>query len=114
MYQFLSLFGPGALTWIVRERCFTGEKAEKEDRGGRAVWICILEMLSYALVNLAVVASVFKPMGRVQFFLSADGMPTIQYGASALFGSVIVAVAIGVFDSRDVKEAGAKMSGTGA
>ena len=101
MYQFLYLFGPGALTWLVKN---AGRQEEgKEQNGSR--FQSVLEILVYALVNAAAMVLLLKPGGRVQLAVLANGMLDLQYGGTALVVSVVFAVFLGILirtlDTRD-------------
>lgn len=89
MYQFLYLFGPGVASWLVGGLCagFSGE-----DRG---IFLTVARVITYALVDTAIVTVICKPLGRVQFVVLQDGSITIHYGAFALAVATVVAIVAG-------------------
>ncbi len=92
MYQFLYLFGPGTLTWLVKH---AGRQDMEKDKD-RNCFQAVLEILVYALVNAAAMVLLLKPGGRVQLTVLANGMLDLQYGATALIVSVAFAAFLGI------------------
>lgn len=93
MYQFLYLFGPGVLAWIV-EGQRGGMAEEASEKNG--IFVIAAKVIAYSMLDLAVTASVCKPFGRMQFVTLADGTLTVQYGASALAVAAAAAIIIGM------------------
>lgn len=89
MFQILYLLGPGILAWFIKSKCC------QEDGENHA--LCALaEMVSYALVNMAIITAIFKPLGRIQLVVLPNGQMDVHYGVSALLASVGLAVLLGI------------------
>lgn len=93
MYQFLCLFAPGMLAWLVSLR-YARTDAEQVKKEG--VLLAAAKVAAYAMADLTVVAAVLHPLGRMQFVVLPDGTMTVQYGVSALVVAVAAGVGIGV------------------
>lgn len=88
MYNFLSLFGVGTISFLVRKRFLAdGEKTEP-------VYLMLLEILAFDVINMAFVVGILKPFGRVQIGVF-EGKVFVLYGSTALFLAVILAAALG-------------------
>lgn len=96
MYQFLCLFGPAVLTWRLREKILNSDKNKEQDGKVKIILSAAAEIISYALINMAVVLLILKPLGRVQLVILADGRLDIQYGITSILASICVAVVLGV------------------
>lgn len=94
MYQFIYLVGPGVASWLVGE-IYSGFRNEA-DAGSFRVFLTVARVIAYALVNVAIVSVICKPLGKVQFVVLQDGSITVHYGASALMVAVAVAIVTGV------------------
>ncbi|MDE7312510.1 MAG: hypothetical protein K2N87_12955 [Eubacterium sp.] len=93
MYQFLCLFGPGVLSWLIDVQC-TGMGEEKVEKDG--VLLAAAKAIAYSLLDLAATAVVCRPFGRMQFAVLPDGTLTVHYGASALAVAAGIAVVLGL------------------
>ncbi len=93
MYEFLCLFGPGVLSWLVSVR-FCGQGEEKMAEGG--ILLAAARVISYALIDLTAVAAVCRPFGRIQFAVMPDGAFTVHYGVSALAAASVLAIVTGL------------------
>lgn len=97
MFQFLCLFGPGVLAWLVKSHCCQKEQDSQ-------LIVVLAEMVSYSLVTLAAVMSVLKPLGRIHLVLLSNGQLDVQYGASAILASVCFALVLGLFSGWAAKK----------
>lgn len=102
MFQFLCLYGPGVLAWVTEELYAKKEEEEK----GKGILLAVAEMIAYSLADMAVVTTVCRPLGRVQFVTAPDGTFAVQYGASALLLAVFVSVVLGIGMARFGKRSG--------
>lgn len=97
MFHFLYLFGPGVLSWVVN-KISNGKEDDEKD-----VFLAIAQIIAYALVNVTVVVSVLKPIGKIRMVNLADGTLDLQYGGMALLASVVFAVLIGWGGAKALK-----------
>ncbi len=93
MYQFLYLFAPGVLSWLVsmRGRQADGEQMEKE-----GILLAAAKVIAFSMLDLTAVAVILKPFGRMQFVVLPDGTLTVDYGVSALAVATAAAVVTGM------------------
>lgn len=101
MYEFMCMLGPGILTWLLRtqiaDKCADGEKeGEGTDFKVESIFTAVLKIIAYAFINMVVILTVLKPLGRVQLVVLSDGRIDLHYGAAAVFMSVCTAVLIGI------------------
>lgn len=88
MYSFLSLFGVGTISFLVRKRFLDNEG--KTD----PFYLTLVEILAYDVINMVFVVGILKPFGRVQIGVF-EGKVFVLYGTTALFLAVILAAALG-------------------
>lgn len=88
MFQFLFIFGPAAITYLVAEKC-----SKKKASGWRTSFI---ELLCYGFLDAVITIGVLYPLGKVKMIALPDGVNTVQYGYTALIFSVPVAVVCGI------------------
>ena len=93
MYQFLYLFAPGVLSWLVsmRDRQADGEQMEKE-----GILLAAAKVIAFSMLDLTAVAVILKPFGRMQYVVLPDGTLTVHYGVSALAVATAAAVVTGL------------------
>ncbi len=88
MYQFLCLFGPGAVT------CLTvwgllGESAQK--------WFqAAIELTAYAALDAAVTIGCLLSRGKAEIIVMPDGTKNIRYGGTAFLFSLAVSFVLGI------------------
>lgn len=90
IFEFLCLAGPGALSLFVC-RALLHHKGRE-----RSVRLSILEAIVYAVLNMAAVVMILKPMGRVQLTIRENGLPVLYYGRTALLFAVVFAICLGM------------------
>lgn len=89
MFMFLCTFGPGALTFLISEKC-AGKNKEYS-------WInVVIELIAYTAMNAAVVISLLKPFKKVEMIIMADGNVTVRYGITAFLCAFIISVISGI------------------
>ena len=93
MYQFLYLFAPGVLSWLVsmRDRQADGEQMEKE-----GILLAAAKVIAFSMLDLTAVAVILKPFGRMQFVVLPDGTLPVHSGVSALAVATAAAVVTGL------------------
>ena len=72
MYHFLCLLGPGILTWLAYQKCFS----EKKDCYGNCL-VMIYEITAFAFLNMITTVTVFKLFGRNLIVVLPNG--TIEF-----------------------------------
>ncbi|MCD7885526.1 MAG: hypothetical protein LUI87_17785 [Lachnospiraceae bacterium] len=96
MFQFLYIFGPAAITFLVIQKL--------SDRPEPTVIRFIVEMIFYALIDAALTTLLLYPIGRVELVFNSEGIRDIRYGVTAFFLSMVLAVVAGIvlvaFDKR--------------
>ncbi|MCC8050959.1 MAG: hypothetical protein LIP10_09935 [Clostridiales bacterium] len=88
MFQFLYIFGPAALTFLV-VRKITGKSA------GNAV-TAVIELIAYAAIDAALTTLLLLPFGRVEFVMYDSGIRDLRYGITAFLLSLLLSVIAGV------------------
>lgn len=91
MFQFLYLFGPAAITY------FTVRKCTKE--APQNWYTALIELISYAMVNAAVMVLFLLSSGKVEIVILQNGMKHLQYGGTAFLLVIPVAVIVGILIS---------------
>lgn len=116
MYQFLCLFGPAVLTWLLRSKYLkqnTGRNIDRHinrsigrrqaEKGGKETVLgALIEIISYAFIQMVVILMVCKPLGRAQLTILSNGSLDIQYGSTAVFVSVCLSVIMGFTAVKDI------------
>ncbi|MCD7954177.1 MAG: hypothetical protein LUG93_00160 [Lachnospiraceae bacterium] len=88
MFQFLYIFGPAAITFLVIQKL--------SDRSEPSVVRIVIEMIFYALIDAALTTLLLYPIGRVELVFNSEGIRNIRYGITAFFLSMVFAVVTGV------------------
>lgn len=88
MFQFLYIFGPAAVTFIV------AKKISGKDTHG--VVEPFIEVVAYAAIDAALTTLLLLPVGRVEFIVYDSGIRELQYGIIAFSLSLLLAVIVGV------------------
>lgn len=86
MYQFLYLFGSGAISFVVI--CFLEKIEEISFIKG------FTQVMALSLINNAVTMFALMPFSKVVLKLNEDGTSFVQYGPVAVIFSIIVAILI--------------------
>lgn len=102
MYLFLCIFAPGALTFLIAEKCSGTKKT--------ADWLrSIMELMVYAAINTVLTAVLLKPFGRFEMVVTAEGSRTICYGITTLAVALIVSILSGIVMAAIKKNVDIKM-----
>ncbi|MCD8014364.1 MAG: hypothetical protein LUG99_14530 [Lachnospiraceae bacterium] len=88
MFQFLYIFGPAAITWLIIRKL--------SDKSAPDLITGLVEMIAYAVLDAALTTLLLYPFGRVEFVINSEGIRDIRYGFVAFFVSMILAVLIGI------------------
>lgn len=87
MYLFLCTFGPGALTYLIAEKC-SGKKSD---------WVkAFIELIAYSAINMVITAVLLKPFGRFEVVFLPDGTKTVCYGIVTLIIAFAISVITGI------------------
>ncbi len=90
IFEFLCLAGPGALSFVVCQSLLHRKGIK------RSAKLSILEAIAYAVLNMAIVVMLLKPIDRVQLRIAENGMLVLYYGSTALLLAVVLAIGLGV------------------
>lgn len=88
MFQFLFIFGPASITYLLIHRIFNKDTVPYLNG--------LIELVCYAALNAVITTVALLPFERVEIVLMPNGIKNIQYGGSAFVFSMIVAVITGV------------------
>lgn len=88
LFQFLYIFGPAAITFLI-----VGKLAERPVTN---YFTAAVEFIAYAALDAAITSLLLIPFNRVELILTQDGIRNIQYGKVAYFLSLILAVIVGI------------------
>ena len=96
MFVFLYLIGPGCLSYLIRTKVIGETRIRPLN--------VIAEIMMYSAINTAIVLTVLKPFHRANLIWLEDEIPFIQYGAIAIILSMIIAIALVLFEKlvRDI------------
>lgn len=87
MFQFLYIFGPAAITFLIVGR-LCGRTTD--------YFTAAVELVAYAAIDAAVTSLLLLPFGRVELVFNESGIRNIRYGGTAFFLSLILSVIIGI------------------
>ena len=88
MFQFLCVFGPAAVTYLVLHHCL----GRRQDR-----WFdALAELLCYAFLDAAVTFCCMAPIGKASLVLLADGSKELQYSGIAFLFALFAGAVCGV------------------
>lgn len=88
MFQFLYIFGPAAITFLIVGRLC--------ERTVTDYFTAAVELVAYAAIDAAVTSLLLLPFGRVELVFNESGIRNIRYGGTAFFLSLILSVIIGI------------------
>lgn len=88
MFQFLFIFGPAAVTYLVAQKC---SKKKAPDW-----YTAVIELICYGFLDAIVTIGILFPLGKVKMIAIAEGTNTVQYGYTAFVFSLPIAVLCGV------------------
>lgn len=88
MFNYLIIFGCGAITYLLAEKC-----AQKT----AANWYsALISLVMYAMTDMVTTYLLLSPFGRITRVDTVDGITEISYGSSAIFLAVIIALLWGI------------------
>lgn len=88
MFQFLFIFGPAAITYLLAQKC---SKTSPPDW-----YTAVIELICYGAFNAVFTIIILYPMDKVKIIALPDGTNTVEYGSTAFVFSVIVSVICGI------------------
>ena len=88
MFQFLFIFGPAAVTYLLVQKC---------SKISPLNWYtAVIELICYGAIDAVITIIVLYPLNKVTIIALPDGMNTVQYGSTAFVFSMGVSVICGI------------------
>ena len=88
MFNYLIIFGCGAITYLLAEKC--------SGKIPSSWYNALISFVMYAMTNMVTTYLILSPFGRITRVDTADGITEISYGSSAIFLAVIIALLWGI------------------
>lgn len=88
MFNYLIIFGCGAITYLLAEKCSKKESSN---------WYsALITFIMCAMVDMVTTYLILNPFGRISRVDTVDGISEISYGNAAIFLAVIIAMLWGI------------------
>lgn len=91
MFSFLCLFGPGAITLLIVEKCMQVKNTN--------FMRLLLEWVAYSALDVSLTVLLLEPLGRAGVYSKLNGESVLSYGSTAVAASVVIAVIGGILVS---------------
>lgn len=88
MFNYLIIFGCGAITYLLAEKC-----AKKISSNW---YSALITFVMYAMIDMVTTYFILSPFGRITRIDTVNGITEISYGNSAIFMAVIIALLWGI------------------
>lgn len=88
MFQFLFIFGPAAVTYLLAEKC---SKISPPDW-----YTAVIELICYGALDALFTILILYPMDKIKIIALPDGINTVQYGSTAFVFSMVISVICGI------------------
>lgn len=88
MFNYLMIFGCGAITYLLSEKC--------SKKRVLSWYNALIIYIMYSMVDMASAYLILSPLGRITRIDTAYGITEISYGRSAIVVSVLIALLWGV------------------
>lgn len=88
MFNYLIIFGCGAVTYLLAEKC--------SQKTAPNWYNALITYVMYSVVDMLTIYLMLSPFGRIQRIDTADGITEISYGSSAIFLAVVIALLWGI------------------
>ncbi|EOS43958.1 hypothetical protein C809_03444 [Lachnospiraceae bacterium MD335] len=88
MFNYLIIFGCGAITYLLAEKC--------SNKTSPNWYSALITFLMCAMLNMVTTYLILSPFGRITRVDTVDGITEISYGSSAIFLAIIIALLWGI------------------
>jgi len=88
MFNYLVIFGCGAITYLLAEKC--------SKKMSPNWYSALISFIMYAMLNMVTTYLMLSPFGRITRVDTVDGLTEVSYGSSAIFLAVIIALLWGI------------------
>ena len=88
MFQFLSIFGPAAVTYLTVSRCLNRVSCKGME--------AFIRLICYGAIDFAITIICMRPLDKIKTVVISNGMSEIQYGNTAFLFSMAAAVVSGI------------------
>lgn len=97
MFQFLFIFGPAAVTYLLAEKC---SKISPPDW-----YTAVIELICYGALDALFTILILYPIDKVKIIALPHGENTVQYGCIAFVLSMVISVVCGIVSAMIKKRA---------
>ena len=88
MFNYLIIFGCGAITYLLAEKC--------SKKTAPNWYSALISFIMYAMTDMVTTYLILSPFERITRVDTVDGITEISYGSSAIFLAVVIALLWGI------------------